>query len=182
MLNAALDVSVRATLLRFACSAFFVVPVAAHADPSQWSAYGGDGRGLRYSDSKQITPANVRDLELAWSFRTGELGQGFARAHDALTFEATPLVVGGTMFFDTATGKVFALDAANGHERWRFDAGVDPSRDYSEMASRGVSYWRAADAGDAPCAERILFGTIDARLIALDARSGKRCEDFGTNG
>ena len=116
-------------------------------------------------------------------FRTGELGDGFARAHDALTFEATPLFVDGTLYFPTATGKVFALDAALGTERWHFDAAVDKARDYSEMASRGVSYWRDPDAAaDAPCAQRIVFATIDARLFAIDAKTGKRCADFGANG
>jgi quinoprotein glucose dehydrogenase len=155
----------------------------AHAAAFEWTAYGGDGRGQRYAPLAQITPRNVDRLQLAWTFRTGELGAGFDRADKALTFEATPLLIGDTLYFNTATGKVFALDAAKGSERWRFDAQVDRSRDYSEMATRGVSWWRDAQAeAHAACAERILFATIDARLLALDARSGKRCADFGTNG
>ncbi|MGN6519050.1 MAG: pyrroloquinoline quinone-dependent dehydrogenase [Dokdonella sp.] len=149
----------------------------------EWTAYGGDGRGQRHAPLAQITPANVGRLELAWTFRTGELGEGFARAKDALTFEATPLMVDGTLYFDTATGKAFALDAATGQLRWQFDAQVPRDFDYSEMASRGVSWWRDAQAdAAAACAERILFATIDARLIALDARSGTPCAGFGTNG
>jgi quinoprotein glucose dehydrogenase len=164
-------------LLAAACAA------AAHAEPFEWTAYGGDGRGQRHAPLAQITPHNVARLELAWTFRTGELGQGFARAGQALTFEATPLLVGGTLYVGTATGKVFALDAASGTERWRFDAQVDRSRDYSEMTTRGVSWWRDAQApAGAACAERIVFATIDARLFAVDARSGRRCADFGANG
>lgn len=155
----------------------------AHAAQSEWSAYGGDGRGQRHAPIAQITPQNVGQLELAWSFRTGELGQGFDRAHEALTFEATPLLIGDTLYFNTATGKVFAVDAERGTERWHFDAQVDRGRDYSEMATRGVSYWRDAHAAqDAACAQRILFATIDARLFALDTRNGKPCTDFGENG
>jgi quinoprotein glucose dehydrogenase len=150
---------------------------------SDWSAYGGDGHGQRHASAAQITPQNVGRLELAWSFRTGELGQGFIRAPEALTFEATPLLIGDTLYFDTATGKAFALDATTGAERWRFDAQVDPGRYYSEMTSRGVSRWRDAHApAGGACAERIVFATIDARLFALDARTGKRCADFGDNG
>jgi quinoprotein glucose dehydrogenase len=148
-----------------------------------WSAYGGDGRGQRHAPLAQITPQNVDRLEPAWTFRTGELGEGFTRANEALTFEATPLLIGDTLYFNTATGKVFALDAAQGTQRWQFDAKVPRNRDYSEMATRGVSWWRDANApADAPCAQRILFATIDARLIALDAKSGLRCTDFGNGG
>ena len=168
--------------------AMLLAAPSVHAASFEWSAYGGDGRGQRHAPLAQITPKNVDRLEVAWTFRTGELGQGFVRADDALTFEATPLLIDGTLFFSTATGKIFALDAARGTERWVFDAGVDRSRDYSEMTSRGVSFWRdsagrAATAGaDAACIERIVFATIDARLFAIDAKTGKRCADFGANG
>ncbi len=158
-----------------------VLPALACA--ADWSAYGGDGRGQRHVEFQQVTPQNVAQLQPAWTFRTGELGAGFLRAGDALTFEATPLLIGDTLFFPTATGKVFALDAATGTQRWRFDAQVDPGRYYSEMASRGVSYWRdAAAAAGAACVERILYASIDARLFALDARTGKPCADFGEHG
>ena len=167
----------------FCLLALLFVAAPAAAAPFEWSAYGGDGNGRRYAPLGAITPANVDGLALAWTFRTGEFGEGFARAHDALTFEATPLFVDGTLYFPTATGKVFALDAALGTERWHFDAVVDKSREYSEMASRGVSYWRDPDASaDAVCSRRLIFATIDARLFAIDAKTGHRCADFGTNG
>jgi quinoprotein glucose dehydrogenase len=156
---------------------------SAHAADQDWGAWGGDGRGQRHAAPAQITTQNVGRLELAWTFRTGELGAGFARAPDALTFEATPLLIGTTLYFATATGKAFAIDATTGEERWRFDAQINPNWYYSEMATRGVSYWRDAQSlGGAPCAERIVFASIDARLFALDARSGKRCEGFGADG
>ena len=159
-----------------------VFSIPTRAASFDWSAYGGDGRGQRYAPSAEITPDNVGKLQPAWTFRTGELGQGFDRANDALTFEATPLVIGDTLYISTATGKVFALDAVRGGARWTFDAEVDRRRDYSEMTTRGVSYWRNAQAADEACNARILFATIDARLIALDAKTGKRCADFGVNG
>ena len=150
-----------------------------HAAPFEWNAYGGDGRGQRHVPIAEMTPKNVERLDVAWTFRTGELGQGFDRAADALTFETTPLFIDGTLYFATATGKVFALDAEHGTERWRFDAAIDRGRDYSEMTSRGVSFWRDANASaDTACAQRIVFATIrrkpprprdrSARHIGLD--------------
>jgi quinoprotein glucose dehydrogenase len=163
-----------------ATAGYAAPPAATNLD---WTAYGGDGQGQRHAPLTQITPQNVGQLELAWSFQTGELGHGFIRADDAITFEVTPLLIGNTLFLDTATGKAIAVDAITGVERWRFDAKVDPGRYYAEMTSRGVSYWRDANASkDAACAERILFATIDARLFALDAQTGKPCADFGDKG
>jgi len=162
--------------------AWALAPVQAHA-AFEWTDYGGDGRAQRHAPLAQITPGNVGRLETAWTFRTGELGEGFARAGDALTFEATPLMVDGTLYFGTATGKVFALDAATGALRWQFDAQVPRERRYAEMVSRGVSWWRDAQAAaGAACARRILFPTIDARLVALDAATGARCAGFGQDG
>ena len=103
--------------------------------------------------------------------------------HRPPALEVTPIVVDGTMYVSTPTGIVAALDPATGTERWRFDAGVNPHRGYGDFVSRGVSFWRdgRAAAGSA-CARRIFVATIDARLIALDASSGKVCAGFGSNG
>lgn len=147
-----------------------------------WYAYGGDAGGARYAALDQITPENVAELELAWSYRTGELAAGSPVA-DKLTFEATPILFNGTLYLTTAFGKIIALDAATGAEVWTRDPEVDRSVNYSELASRGVSLWldREAAAGDA-CRARIFSGTIDARLVALDAATGKPCNSFGAAG
>lgn len=159
-----------------------VPPLDAAAHAFEWSAWGGDAGGSKFAPLAQITPANVAALKPAWTFHTSELGKGW-ESGEKLTFEATPLFVDGTLYFSTATGKVFALDAASGTARWRYDAQLDAKEDYSELASRGVSYWRdpQATAGSA-CATRIYLGTADARLIALDAATGKPCEGFGEHG
>ncbi|HEX7116296.1 MAG TPA: pyrroloquinoline quinone-dependent dehydrogenase [Steroidobacter sp.] len=154
----------------------------AEEDESQWSHYGGDPGGNRHSALAQITRENVSRLEIAWTYRTGELGEGFARA-DKLAFEATPILARGSLYLSTPTNIVIALDPATGHERWRYDPKIPRDWSYAEATSRGVSSWidREADPSS-PCAHRILFGTLDARLIALDGRTGRPCADFGESG
>ena len=147
-----------------------------------WPAYGGDPGGARYSTLDAITRTNVARLEVAWTYRTGELGQN-ADDGDELTFEATPLLFEGRLYVSTAFGRVIALHPATGTEQWTFDPGVARDRSYAEVTSRGVSAWRdpIARRGDA-CATRIYVATIDARLIALDAADGRPCADFGVGG
>ena len=149
---------------------------------SSWPAYGGAPGGGRYSPLRQIDAGNVDRLEIAWTFRTFETGPGQTTSR-RLTFEATPVVVGDTMFVSTAYGRVFALDAASGRERWRFDAGLSAQTRYAEAASRGVAVWTDARAArGAICSLRVFVGTLDARLIALDGRTGRRCVDFNRGG
>jgi quinoprotein glucose dehydrogenase len=151
-------------------------------DEAQWGSYGGDPGGNRHSPLVQINRKNVTQLEIAWTYRTGELGADFARS-DSITFEATPILVRDSLYLSTATNIVIALDPATGAQRWRYDPRIDRTRRYSEATSRGVSSWidESADPA-APCAHRILMGTLDARLIALDGRTGRPCRDFGSGG
>ena len=83
-----------------------------------WPAYGGDAGGQRYSPLTQINPANVQQLKLAWTFRTGELGQGL-RDWKRSAFEATPVLHGGVLYLTTSATDVVAVDAATGALRWR---------------------------------------------------------------
>ncbi len=147
----------------------------------QWPAYAG-ASGARFSALDHLTAANVSGLQAAWTYRTGELGQD-ARDGGKLTFEATPIHFDGRLYLATAFGRVIALDPATGAETWRFDAAIDRDGRYSEVTSRGVSAWRDPDAAaQSPCARRIFAGTIDARLIALDAATGRPCTGFGEAG
>jgi quinoprotein glucose dehydrogenase len=151
-------------------------------DTSDWGYYGGDIYGQKYSNLTQIDRSNVATLEVAWTYRTGELGEGFARADD-LTFEATPVLAFGMLYLSTGTNIVIALDPVTGAERWRYDPRVNRRMDYSEVTSRGVTVWEDPDLNNrGPCSRRVFMGTIDARLIAIDAGTGKPCADFGTNG
>ena len=150
--------------------------------PGDWPVYGRDPGGARFSPLTQITRANVAQLQVAWTYHTG-IPDMSGMGHRLPALEVTPIVVDGTMYVSTPTGIIAALDPATGTERWRFDAGVNPHRGYGDFVSRGVTFWRdrRAAAGSA-CATRIFAATIDARLFALDAASGKPCAGFGSNG
>ena len=146
----------------------------------EWTHYGGSQHGLQYSSLSQITPDNVDQLEVAWLFRTGELGQGH---REPFAFQANPILVEGRLYLPTGSAIVFALDPATGEQIWRFDAEIDRSLHHAEIANRGVTSWIDETVlGDLPCRHRIFVGTLDARLIALDGESGKPCVDFGENG
>ena len=145
-----------------------------------WSAYGGTSAGNRYSRLDQITPANVGSLQIAWTFHTGDI-----RGKDdpvETTYEVTPLKIGNMVYLCTPHDLVFALDAETGAEKWRFDPKmVQPSRVSTQhLTCRGLSYFDgAAKAADAGCARRLFLPTVDGRLIALDAETGKACAGFG---
>src|SRR6267378_1538754 len=150
--------------------------------PGDWPVYGRDPGGTRYSPLTQITRDNVTRLTVAWTYHAG-IPDMSSMSHRPPSLEVTPIVVEGTMYVITPTGIVAALDPAIGTERWRYDAGVNPHRGYGDFASRGVSVWRdSRAAARSTCARRILAATIDARLIALDAASGKPCSGFGSAG
>ncbi|CAE1135212.1 membrane-bound PQQ-dependent dehydrogenase, glucose/quinate/shikimate family [Xanthomonas euroxanthea] len=161
-------------------------PANAPAD-DDWAAYGRSQAGQRYSPLQQINRDNVAQLTQAWVFHTGDLPSKRWGA------ETTPLKVGDSLYLCTARNQVIALDAASGKERWRYDPKVKDEAIPYTAACRGVSYYQvpaaangaaAAAAADASalCRTRIIEGTLDGRLIALDARSGKPCTDFGNNG
>jgi quinoprotein glucose dehydrogenase len=162
--------------------AFLLIATIAVAADGGWSSYGGDAGGTRYSALKQVTRENVANLKPVWTYHTGAL-EPKTDLNQKAAFEATPILLEGTLFLSTPFNKVIALDPASGAERWTFDPQVKRDDDYSEVTSRGVAAWvDSKAANDAPCRLRIFEGTIDARLIALDGRTGKACEDFGARG
>ena len=138
--------------------------------------------GYAQQTPPQITRDNVSRLQVAWTYRTGEADARFATTKPA-SFEATPIVVDGTMYVGTPLGRVIALDAATGQERWVFDPQIARNIPYSDFANRGVSTWLDEAAPmDTPCRRRIFAATAQSQLIALDARNGQPCSDFGVNG
>jgi quinoprotein glucose dehydrogenase len=156
---------------------------AASAPDQEWPFYGGDAGGQRFSPAAQVTPANVRALEVAWSFSTGDL-VSHAHGVKVAAFEDTPIMAGGRLYVESPFNEVFALDPAAGRALWRFDPALDTRVGYGEgFTARGVAYWRnPAAAPGAFCAERIFLATNDRRLIALDAATGKPCAGFGQAG
>lgn len=146
-------------------------------DPSdgEWPAYGRDPGGQRYSPLAIINSRNVGALQVAWTFRTGDAYE--PKRGRSTAFEATPLYVDGTLYLATPLGRVIALDPVTGNPRWSFDGKAAKDAGFGDFANRGVSTWKSA-AG----ARRIFLATIDARLIAVDAATGKPSAGFGDNG
>jgi len=148
---------------------------------ADWPAYGGSESARRYSPLAQITPANVGKLTRAWLIHTGDLPS--PQAQGTYGAENTPLKVGNSLYVCTPKNIVLALDPATGRQQWRFDPKVPDDAIPYTAACRGVAYYVVPDAApDQDCARRILFGTLDARLFALDAATGRPCQDFGSNG
>ena len=159
-------------------------PIAAAASDTarmqagaDWPAYGGSESARRYSPLAQITPDNVARLERAWVFNTGELPEQRYGA------ETTPLKVGDSLYLCTGKNVMIALDPVTGRQRWRFDPQVADEWIPYTAACRGVSYYAVPGADpNSLCAARIIEGTLDGRLIAVDSRTGRPCPQFGSNG
>jgi quinoprotein glucose dehydrogenase len=158
-------------------------PVAAMSDPSplsagaDWPAYGATYAARRYSPLTQITRANVDRLERAWVYRTGDTPE------EDFGAETTPIKIGDTVYLCSSRNIIIALDAATGEERWRHDPQVSNENIPYTAACRAVAYYAAPQANVADgCRERIIEGTLDGRLIAVNARTGERCVGFGENG
>ncbi|MGN6788949.1 MAG: membrane-bound PQQ-dependent dehydrogenase, glucose/quinate/shikimate family [Rhodanobacteraceae bacterium] len=188
-------------------------PTASAAPGANWTAYGGNGYGERYSSLKQITTGNVHALKLVWTYHTGEKKTGPNDPEES-TSEDTPLEVGGTLYVCTTHDHVIALDAATGKQLWNYDPHIKYSHDNQHLTCRGLGYHSAtipapvapptiatnapaasstsampaaaSTAAPAPvtamCAQRLVLATIDARLIEVDAKTGKPCTGFGNDG
>ena len=125
-----------------------------------WPAYGGGPEGRRYSALDQINRDNVRQLEVAWTFDSGEDGG----------LQTNPIVVDGVVYVTTPKHRVAALDAATGRLVWKFDSAIE-----SSGPNRGLTYWASGD-------DRRVFTAQDQYLYALDARTGRPVTGFGAEG
>ncbi len=175
---------------------------------TEWRAYGGTNSATRYTTLDQITPENVEQLELVWEYHTGDMPS--EEAGNSYSPENTPLVVNDTVYVCSAMGIVSAVDPGTGQERWRYDPAVAPQSIPYGATCRGVAYVDGSTqtaAGDVPedgdvpddgnataedetpvvadddlCATSIIWGTLDARLLAIDAATGEPCPRFGSAG
>src|SRR5436190_15237686 len=154
----------------------FVSPASPQTADSEWRYYGGDEGGARFSPLTQINTSNVQSLKRAWTYHTGELDLGLRTASFQASFSCTPLVVGGVMYLSTPSSRVIALDAETGRELWKFDPQANKQpREFN--SHRGVAYWEDTTHGKID--RRIVYGTVDGRLIALNADTGKPVLNFG---
>jgi quinoprotein glucose dehydrogenase len=146
-----------------------------------WVAYGGTNHALRYSTLDQINRDNVKKLERVWTFHTRDLPD--KQTEGKYSPETTPIKVGDRMYVCSAKNQIIGLNATTSLEIWRYDPKVPDDAIPYGATCRGVSYYEKPNAApDELCATRILEGTLDARLIAVDAGSGALCPDFGSNG
>ena len=147
-------------------------PAGDRSGDIDWANVGNDKGGLRYSTLDQINRSNVKQLEVAWRYKTGD-------ASPKSTIECTPIVIGGVMYITTVRANIVALNAATGAEIWRFDpTGLQP-KIRSAPVNRGVAYWSD---GKPEGARRILAGVGYGYLISLDAKTGIPDPAFGKGG
>lgn len=146
---------------------------------TDWRNYGGVPGGQRFAQLDQINVDNVKDLKQAWVYRTKV----------PYDYKNTPLMVNDLVYTCTAANTLIAVDADTGEERWRYDTKTKPGGGNSlDSAStfartcRGLGYHEAPADYTGECSKRILTGTTDARLIAVDAMTGQLCRSFGFDG
>ncbi len=151
-----------------------VSPMSAGTTKGEWPTYGGDLASRRYSPLDQVNAANFNKLEIAWRFKTENLGPT-----PEFQFQATPLMVKGTLYFTAGSRRAaVAVDAGTGEMKWMhsIDEGPRGQAAPRRLSGRGLSYWSDGQA------ERILYVTPGYQLVALDAKTGDRIPSFGRDG
>jgi quinoprotein glucose dehydrogenase len=146
-------------------------PLDASASMSgaDWPWYHGNPHGTHYSTLDQITPQNVADLKVAWTFDSGD---AFGEGDNQSDMQSNPMIVRGRLYFVSPKGRLFCLDAATGRQAWVFDPAFGETI-ATRQRLRGMSYW--SDGED----ERILF-TFRGKLMAVDAKTGKLVDTLAT--
>lgn len=154
---------------------------------ADWPSVGGQPGGGHYSSATDITPKNVHQLKKVWQFNTGDKSEG-SDTIAKTTFEATPILFKRHLVFCTPFNRVIALDPVNGSQHWQYDPKLNAGTlktgtSEGSLICRGVTSWQDTQAHEtAECKYRIFTATQDARLISLDAETGKPCSHFGNGG
>ena len=164
------------------CELLVSCVAAAAPDKDEWPCYGRDDGGMRYSPLAQIDRDNVNRLQPAWVFHTGDISDGKGRLKRS-GFETTPIMVNGKLYLTTPFNRVIALNPETGRQLWAHDPKVNLGWNYGDgLINRGVATWRESAGTSGRPKRRIFEATLDARLIAVDAETGKPCRDFGKGG
>ena len=142
-----------------------------------WPAYGGNAAGNRYSTLTQVNTQTVKNLQLAWTYDTGENNDSTKRGMD---IQCQPIVVDGVLYGTTPRHKLFAVDAATGRQRWTFDPFANPDKQPRFHPLRGITYWSSGSRSDGSD-KRILYSS-GASLYAVNAQTGELIKSFGQNG
>jgi quinoprotein glucose dehydrogenase len=154
-----------------------------------WPVWGGDPAGTRFSPLRDITRENVGQLRIAWEHHTGDSSE-LKAGTPPTSFLATPVLHDNTLYFCSGLSRAFAVDAETGQQRWVFDSRSSSKSPWTAKC-RGVALWQdrsssadsaASGAAESACRTRVFMGTLDGRLLAIDADTGKGCEEFGEHG
>lgn len=148
-----------------------------------WDSFHGQFNAQKYSPLTQITADNVGKLTKVWEFHTGDVSDGKGDT-PATVWSATPIFANDTLYIGTPFDRLIALDPGTGKEKWHYDTKSSrKALTQPVLKNRGVSYWQAKNplTGEA-CQKMVYMGTVDGKLFALDADSGKPCSGFANNG
>ena len=148
-----------------------------------WDSFHGQLNAQKYSPLTQITADNVGKLTKVWEFHTGDVSDGKGDT-PATVWSATPIFANDTLYIGTPFDRLIALDPGTGKEKWHYDTKSSrKALTQPVLKNRGVSYWQAKNpvSGEA-CQKMVYMGTVDGKLFALDADSGKPCSSFADNG
>jgi len=151
--------------------------------PDLWATFNGDLMAQKYATADQITPDNVKNLQKAWEFHTGDVSDGSGNKPMSV-WSATPLFVNDTLYIGTPFYRIIALDPGTGKQKWAFDPhAVLKALTQPDLKNRGVAYWQADNPQKGAACQKIVYiGTMDAKLYGVDADTGKPCASFGKNG
>ena len=173
----------RHSLLSLALASGIAIAGSAAAQAQDWYTFNGDLAAQKYATAAQITPANVNKLTKAWEVHTGDVSDGSGNK-PASDWSATPLFVNDTIYLSTPFYRIFALAPDTGKVKWIYDTkSTLKALTQPDLKTRGVAYWQSSNpvAGQ-PCQKIVYIGTMDAKLHAVDADTGKLCAGFADNG